>query len=371
MIAMYGLSDNNGGVEKSAFRIINNTDERFAIIIREEYAKAEYLKNSLAEVIPVSIQPGMIGYLTSFKTFYKLFKNRPDITILHYHFMSYYSLQILVAAWIRRVPKRILHIRGSGFTTKSIKGELIHLINKPVAHLLATDFLACSELAAKFAYYKRIRKQKCKVIYNGVELEKYADNCDRNNIRMQYGLSQKIVYGHVGAMLPVKNHEYLINLFSQIHKKQPNSMLLLVGDGPLHSKITEQIKQMGLQESVILTGNLKNTFKIYQAMDVLLLPSYNEGLPNVVIEAQANGLPCFVSDRVTKEVAVTDLVHWISLSDTVEITAEVIVNSIIEEKKPRFNELKKAGFHIEDTVKLIQKVYHKGENKSFRNKIDY
>ena len=358
MIAMYGLSDNLGGVEKSIIRIAENSKNAFLLIVRDEYGSADYLKKLSHDIAFVKLYRGVKGFFCNTHVFIRFFKMHPEITALHYHFMTYYNIQILIAAKIAGIKKIILHIRGGSFTRPSIKCRIMHYINKPIAQFIATDYLACSEIAKQFAYSRRVQRMKtCRVIHNGLELEKYADLSRREHMREDWNLQNKIVYGNVGAFLPVKNHELLIAIFEVIYRKNKDAYFILVGDGELRNNIEQLVHEKGMDDCCLFTGNVPNVEDYYQIMDVLILPSFSEGLPNVVLEAETNGVTCFVSDVVTKEVNIAPNVYNFSICDSPERIASFVLSNPLPVRRSNYQLMNMAKFNIKDTIELMDEVY--------------
>lgn len=142
------------------------------------------------------------------------------------------------------------------------------------------------------------------MIPNGVDLKRFAF-CEekRQQMRQELGIAKDtFVLGHIGRITVPKNHQFLVELFAEYHKENPNSKLLLVGDGELFETVQQQCTQLGIRDAVIMVGSKTNTEDYYQAMDVFVFPSLWEGLPVSVVEAQANGLPCLLSDVITHDV---------------------------------------------------------------------
>ena len=161
----------------------------------------------------------------------------------------------------------------------------------------------------KQANYRRIP--------NGVNLKRFAF-CEekRQQMRQELGIAKDtFVLGHIGRITAPKNHQFLVELFAEYHKENPNSRLLLIGNGELFETVQQQCVQLGISDAVIMVGSKTNTEDYYQAMDVFVFPSLWEGLPVSVVEAQANGLPCLLSDVITHDVDLTDQVKYLSLTD--------------------------------------------------------
>ena len=144
-----------------------------------------------------------------------------------------------------------------------------------------------------------------------------------------------------------KNHDFLIDIFDSVHRKNTNAVLVLIGEGELEEKVREKIQRLSLQDSVIFTGSIPNVNEMYQMMDVFLLPSLYEGFPVVGVEAQASGVCCIFSDTITKEIAITDMANFISLSEKTDVWADKILSySSGYSRKDMTNEIKQSGYSI-------------------------
>ena len=138
----------------------------------------------------------------------------------------------------------------------------------------------------------------------------------RRRCRKEFVLNDSFVVGHIGRFSKQKNHKFLLDVFLEIINYKPNSVLCLVGIGELEDEIKQYAVQLGIINKVIFCGIRRDVSHILMAMDVLVFPSFYEGMPNVVIEAQTTGLPCLVSDTVTEECKVTDKVEFLSLTNS-------------------------------------------------------
>ena len=188
----------------------------------------------------------------------------------------------------------------------------------------ATHYFACSELAGRWLFGdKTFNKGEVTVINNAIELEKYKFNEQtRDSLRAKYGLTNQFVIGHIGRFMSQKNHTFLIDIFYEVVKRQHNSKLLLIGDGPLYDEIVNKVHTLNLDDKVVFTGVKQNAYDYYNAMDVFVLPSLYEGLPVVGVEAQANGLPIVTSDTVTRDLNIAGGVDYLSLGETASFWAK-------------------------------------------------
>lgn len=232
---------------------------------------------------------------------------------------------------------------------------------KPFLKKVATDFFSCGKDAAIWLYGKKFCDcHEIVVLNNAIHSSLYRENeAVRKEMRTKLNLEGNFVVGHVGRFLPVKNHSFIVKVFQAIYKKNPSARLLLIGDGNLKKEIEEKISALGLKDAVILTGNVPDVYNYTQAMDVFLFPSHYEGLPLVLIEAQAAGLKCFSSaGAVTEEVNLTGLVEYIPLSKPVEDWADRILKYAVGYKrKDTYEEIVKSGYDAETAVKWLQNFY--------------
>lgn len=285
------------------------------------------------------------------------FKKHKEYKIVHEHESSLSYIEPLVAAKNNGVPVRIIHSHST-----RMPGSLIHIIlhylNSLRLHKVATHYLSCGELAGKWMYGKSSVKGKYDIVYNGIELDKYEfSQYIRETMRAEIGLKGEIVIGHVGRFSKVKNHRFLLDIFKAFHVRHSNSKLVLVGDGELSNNIKNYATEIGISKSIIFLGNRNDVNRVLNAFDIMVMPSLYEGFPIVAIEAQANGLPLYLSNTITKEALIKSNVHAIKLDSSAEYWA----NSIdINLKRDIDNKiLFEKGFDIRNIVKKITELYIK------------
>ena len=241
----------------------------------------------------------------------------------------------LIAAFAAKsahVPRRILHSHSGGNDCESpLKRVVFNTLQKicrPILWRSANEFYGCSCKAGYWMYPKKIvDSEKFHVIYNAVDRGKFVWRPEiREEVRQELKLRpEQFVVGHAGNFCYQKNHEFLIRIFKEIHKKDPNSVLLLAGHGVRMDQIRELVKKEGLEDSVRFLGWRTDADRLFQAMDVFLLPSNFEGLPTVGIEAQCTNLPCVISTAVTDETKITEKVTFVSLKDSPEVWADAVL----------------------------------------------
>lgn len=230
--------------------------------------------------------------------------------------------------------KRLVLRSCNALTGLTGKQKLIRAVFQPLLNLVANVKLAPSALAAEFTFGAAQARKHVLLINNGVDLTVYRyDEKDRQAIREEFSLGSKPVVGHVGRFSKQKNHAYLLKVFESIKKQAPEAVLVLVGTGELEAPIRQQVESMGLADSVIFTGVRFDVPKLLSAMDVMVFPSFHEGMPNTVIEAQATGLPCVIADTITREANITGLVQYLSLDTPPEQWAEQALAAVTCSRK--------------------------------------
>ena len=292
------------------------------------------------------------------KELYRIFKeNKYKIVHSHISTLSVFPLRIAKKAG---VPIRIAHSHSTS-NKKEWKRNLIKNILRPFSKLYANQFFACSELSGRWLFgEKAFKNGKIKIINNAIDLEKFKFNKEkRNEIRKKLKIDENIILvGHIGRFVTQKNHEFLIDVFDEIHRRKQNSKLILIGQGNLKENIIEKIKYLGLQDYVIFTGQTTNVSDYYNAMDIFVLPSLYEGLPVVGIEAQANGLLCEFSTDMTKETKVLNTTKFISLKETAKKWAKIILEDYKNfKRKDTFDEMTQNNFNIIEEAKKLEKYY--------------
>lgn len=243
---------------------------------------------------------------------------------------------------------------------EGIYALLVHSIGKALYSRYVDVKIAPSDLAAKYTFgNKAYLNGDVNILHNGLDIDAYSyDENERKRIRKEFNIMPSdLLVGHIGRFSRQKNHDFLIEVFDVLHNQCPNSRLLLVGDGEEKEHIQTKVQNLNLSDCVMFAGIRNDIPNLMSALDVLLLPSLYEGMPNVVIEAQANGLPCLISDSITKEADITNLVHYLSIKETPENWAARIQ---CLDKKKRSESTKtamtKAGYDIRFVVSQFQEL---------------
>ena len=348
-----------GGVEAvvmNYYEHIDRTKVQFDFIVHNDNKiditqKVEAMGGKVYKVTPYYKNP--IAFMWDI---YKVIK-RHHYRIVHSN-MNTLSAFSLFAAWAAGAPVRILHNHSTSSPGET-KRNIMKFMLRPFARLFANHYLACSRLAGEWMYGRKMMDSgKVTIVNNAIDLKKYAFNPQKRNLlRKELGLADEFVIGHVGRFMFQKNHEFLIDVFAEAYKKNPHMALLLVGDGPLRPAMEEKVRKLGLTDHVKFLGLRNNVQDFYHVMDILVLPSHYEGLPVVGVEAQANGLPCLFSTKVTKETRLTHSAQFLDLEAGASMWAEEIISIKCERNKKAGDELRQAGFEIYKEAEKLVKFY--------------
>jgi len=265
-----------------------------------------------------------LSYQNELVKFFK--ENKYNIVHSHLNLLSSFTLS---GAKKAGVPVRIAHSHSSSISDTGLK-KAIKLFAKTQMNKYATHKFACSREAGIWQFGKMAQESgEVKIIPNGIEIEKFLFNeVNRKKIRKQYDIEENIfVVGHIGGFRKVKNHEFLLKVFEKIKKIKREAILMLIGSGELENEIKELGMRLGVLDSIVFVGSVENVNEYYSAFDTFVFPSIFEGLGIVLVEAQANGLPCFASDVVPNGANLSDVYFPLSLNASPEKWAECIINN--------------------------------------------
>ena len=291
------------------------------------------------------------------KVLNQFFKEHHD-----YNISSLANIDYLKYAKKYGIPIRIAHSHNTDFQTTSPIKKIVGNLLKVKLVYYATDYFACSKIAGEWLFGRKIVKKsdRFRVIHNAIDYNKFKFNLDsRKKIRKELNINDdELIIGCVARFEVQKNHRFLIEIFNEIYKENPKFKLLLIGVGSLQNDIKARINKLNLTNSVIFCGFKKNVNEYLNAMDVFCMPSLYEGLGLVLIEAQANGLPCYTSTSVSVEAKVSSQIEFISLEKKEREWADIIINGK-KNRKDTYEEIKKSKYLIEDCVRELEKIYLK------------
>lgn len=357
-----------GGIGTFLYNITKNIDRSkfqfdFLINANSDYGEFDNKMNAIGSkvyILPELKYKNTLTYLKQLKAFY--LKNE-GYDIIHIHsaniaIFNYWALKKYKNKYIA------VHSHSTKYSDKlmnSIRNYFLHSPVKGIANIL----FACSEPAAKFMFGNNVmQRDDIHIIKNSINVDDYLfDKIIRNKIRKSLEIENQLIIGHVGAFVPVKNHEFIIDVFYQLRKIDNQAVLVLVGTGELEQKIKKKVKDLDLENSVKFLGRRSDVKSLMQAFDVFLMPSKFEGVPLVGIEAQASSLPCVFSDSITKEVKIIEESIFISLVDSPKKWAEKLLSLRECKRRNTFLELIEAGYEINSSVSQLQEIYSTVINK--------
>ena len=356
-----------GGIETfimNVYRTINRDEIQFDFLVSNggDYeSEIIELGGRIYKIPPRN--KGFFSYSKNLESFFR--EHKGEFAALHVHSASLSSVAPLVYAKKYGIKIRIIHSHSSTIKTSKLH-YLLHYANKLRIGKLATHFFACSDKASKWFYSYTSVSKKCLIIRNGVNTDDFTFSPElRTQIRQRLGINENdFVAGHVGSMIKVKNHVFLIQVFKAIHDLRPSSKLLLIGTGPLKEDIQRQISDLELSNNVVLLGNRADVNELLQAIDVIVMPSLFEGMPVSLVEAQAAG--CFVvcSDTISKDTKIINSFYQLPLSENPKQWAEkIIALDRSFKRKDTGIDIQKNGFDIKAITDNLSSIYIDNSNK--------
>ena len=331
------------------YNSINHNRVIFDFMLNEEPSPEirSYIENNGSSIY---IMPGLkvanlFIYIKALKEFYRHY----DYKIIHGHVANSALFYLGLA---KNVPYRIIHSHNTNASDIMWKRIRNWGLNRFIG-FVANQRFACSTEAAEFLFGK---KQNFEVMYNAVDIDRFSFNQKaRDEIRVELGINNKKVIGHIGRFSAQKNHEFIIDIFFQMYQTDNNAILMLIGNGDQYDYIKQKVKYHKLEDVVLFIGTVTNTCDYISAMDIFILPSLFEGLPLVAVEAQASGLPVLLSEKITREVSVTDKVVFLPLQK--ELWVEEVLTVEIGDRTSAGQRVKKSRFDIETQTDWLCSFY--------------
>lgn len=297
---------------------------------------------------------GKPSFKHSFQAKYNQFlkQHKGEFAAIHCH--PIFAPEIFSHAAKKNGIKHVIaHSHSTKYSDNKISAIRNYFINLFVG-ICATEYMACSPEAAKL-YGKR----DVKILRNSIEGEKYRFSLEgRKNIREELGIDDsKVVVGHVGRFVAQKNHKMVIDIYASYHNNNENSVMLLAGDGPLKKEMEEYAVSKVKDGSIIFLGRRSDISQLLSAFDVFILPSLFEGAPVSAIEAQFAGLPCLLSDTITKSINATDC-EYLPINASPDLWARKIkIDEGFEVRLTRYQKTIDFGFDIQSTAKELEDYY--------------
>lgn len=354
-----------GGAEAMTMNYYRNMDRSkvaYDFLVHRDYKAAyedeiESLGGKIYRICP----PYPQNYFKYKKTLGELFKTHPEYRIIHCNMMDL-GLFAYMEAKKCGVPIRICHAHTSAEKEPITIQYLIRCIYKKMMNKYITHRFACGVKAGGWLFGE---KYKNDIIYmkNAIDARSYSYNTRYEvEVRKEFNIENKFVIGHIGRFFEQKNHPFIVEVFAEIAKKDSDAVLMLVGgdeqDDATMNETKKKFEDLGLSDRVIFTGVRSDVNRIIQAFDVFILPSLQEGFPVVMVEAQAAGLKCLISDKVPPECDITGNVEIVPLESGAAVWADRILsykNSY--EKKDMYDVIEKAGYDIKSNAVWLENYY--------------
>ncbi|WEG11520.1 glycosyltransferase family 1 protein [Pullulanibacillus sp. KACC 23026] len=350
---------NRGGAETllmNLYRHIDRSKIQFDFLICNPGVYDKEIKELGGHIfrIPYVTKVGPVNYQKELRAF---FNQHAHYLIVHSHLDKMSGL-VLKEAYNAGIPIRIAHSHNTSsegnWLVKGYKWLVGRFIPKFASH-----YFACSQEASNWLF--KVHSTQTSIIKNGINLKtfQFSDAIKKEmKMKQQLGDSNPFVIGHIGRFNKQKNHHYLIDIFNEVVKHHSHSLLVLVGEGSLKLQIENKVHELGLENQVIFMGVREDVHKVLHLFDVLIYPSFHEGLPLTLIEAQAVGVPCLVSERITREVDLgLGLMNYKSLNEAPSMWA---LKSLTLKRLSNSNEtlkIKKAGYDIQDSANWLENYY--------------
>ena len=349
----------SGGVGTMIMNYFDHIKENYEVhIVTQDYVSPEYVslyqkRGYILHLVP-SKKSGIIKNIISLYSVFKEIK----CDIVHAH-MTTTNVFPMFAAKLAGVKVRVSHSHLD--THLNCFWKIVCFFNK----VFSTNLVACGEKAGNCLY----GRTPFTIFNNAIDLNKYKFNLNiRNELRNKYNIGQsEKIYIHVGRFSEQKNHFFLIDIFEIIHKKSPESKLVLVGEGELLDDVIMYVEKKCLSNNIYFIGMVDNVYDYLQMADVFLLPSLFEGLCIAAVEAQAVGLPCLLSDQVDKNTKIKENVYFCPINNPMQWADKAIElsnqESIVDNEK-----LKLSGYDIREEARKLDEFYKDELDKLRKNK---
>ena len=283
-------------------------------------------------------------------TMFRIFRNG-KYDVVHSHLDWFMNSYVCFLAMLAGIKKRIAHHH------QAYGNNILCSLMRIPCKLFATHWLACGEAAAINGWGRSaFKKGKVTILPNAIDPERFKfSESARREIRAKYEIAEDdFVVGHVGRFYPQKNHDFLIDVFAELHKRKANAKLLLLGDGPLLERIKQKVESLGLSNKVIFAGLQKDSAPFYSAMDVFCFPSLWEGLGIVLLEAQCSGLNCVAGDCVPKEGCISSNMVYLPLQKKIWIET---LFEMRKNKSRKLNPLQNDKYDININIGILKALY--------------
>ena len=357
-ILVYGMTFNYGGVESVIMNYYRNMDKQKLhfdfMCVNDQMAYEDEVKANNSIVYKIgSKTKNFTKYKKNINKFFKDKKKKYDA--IWFNVCTLVNIDALKLAKRYGIKTRIVHSHNSNMDYGFVK-KTIHKLNKLKLNRYANVYWACSDVAAEYLFGGN---KKYMVINNAINIDEFKYNTEfRKKVRNSLDINDStLVVGNVGRFDEQKNHNFLVEVFNEIHKENGDSMLMLIGTGPLENVIKDKVGELGLENNTLFLGKRNDVNELYQAMDVFLFPSLYEGLGIVAVEAQCAGLPCICSTEVPEIARISDGFVRIGLSEPNQVWADTIQN--IAKTYSRTMKINTEIYDIKNEAKKLENLFER------------
>lgn len=294
----------------------------------------------------------IFGYLSDLNSFFK--EHWGEYNAVHFNTGNLTTIAPLRYTAKYGVPVRVVHSHST--SADGLHNRLLHGLHRKFIKRIATDYWACSSGSATFFF----GNSPAILIKNGINVPLYQySNDKRSLIRREFKIpDDAVVIGHVGRFATLKNQSFLIDIFKEYHQLNPNSRLMLVGEGATMETNKQKARNLlGKDSDKIIFAGLRDDINVLMSgFDIFVMPSIYEGLPYVLVEAQASGLPCLISDTINSDSKLTSKLESMSLEEKPVNWAHKI-QQLIDNNNRDNSEFMKSGFAMEEIIPYIESIY--------------
>lgn len=369
LVGHFGMSNTVGGAETFILGLAEHIDQdKFQLEVITPFLD-HVLHDRLSAAIDeeaIHVVPPVSNPLEYRRGVGRLLAER-SYDIVHVHRNSAANIiPIMCAAHTKKRPAIVVHAHNTS-SGAGMVGQMLHKINQKRLIANADSRLACSKMAGEFLFGSNTYT----VVPNGIDVERFRYNEEtRQRMRSELGIADdELLIGNVARSVPEKNQSFLIDIVSRPEMRLTKCKLIIVGDGPCLPDLMARTVEKDISERIIFTGARADVCDIMQAMDVFALPSLFEGLPIVLIEAQAAGLPCLVSKNVSEEANITGLISYEQINDIDAWQSKLQNIDHTTDIRMNYSEyVKCSGYGISGLVSVIERSYDEAR-RVCRNKM--
>lgn len=358
-----------GGAESMIMNLYRHIDKeavQFDFLTHDKSAGSfdEEIKKLGGRIFTINAMNGF-NAIPYYKECSKFFKKHKEISIVHGHIGSCSALYLKAAKNAGKFT--VVHSHSVGII-KSMRNVAFKIYSFPT-RFIADAFFGCSTEAGESRFGKAlVKSDKYQNFPNAIDIEGFAyDENTREEVRSEFGFkNDDIVIGTIGRIVEAKNPDYILDIFEKASKSQEQVYCIWVGYGEKENVLRRRIIEAELESKIIMTGRRNDASRILQALDCFIMPSIYEGLPVSAIEAQTSGLPCLLSDRITQEVQVSELVSWENISKAPSVWANTALKIAEDNKgirKSPIEEIREHGYDIKEASKKLMNFYLINANK--------